>query len=78
MKVNIELIGYIAKSGLPNGHKGGELEIADGITLARLLKLLQISKSMQMLIAVNGAVPSEPCVLRNGDTIQFAPPIVGG
>ena len=78
MKIRIELIGYLAKSGLPNRYKGGELKVADGTTLAQLLELFRISKEMQMLVAVNGSVPDEPYVLHEGDIIQFAPPIAGG
>ena len=78
MKIRIELIGYLAKSGLPNGYKGGELDVADRTTMEHLLELFQISKKMQMLIAVNSRVPDEPCVLHEGDIVQFAPPIAGG
>lgn len=78
MKIRIELIGYLAKSGLPNGYKGGELEIASGTTLAQLLELFRISKGLFMLIAVNGSVLEETYVLCEGDIIQFAPPIAGG
>lgn len=78
MKIRIELIGYLAKSGLPNGCKSGELDVADGTTMEHLLELFQISKEMQILIAVNGSVPDESCVLHEGDIVQFAPPIAGG
>ncbi|MBM3242397.1 MoaD/ThiS family protein [Candidatus Poribacteria bacterium] len=78
MKIRLELIGYLAKSGLPNGYKAGELDVADGTTMGQLLALLQISKEMQMLIAVNGRVPDESCILHAGDIVQFAPPIAGG
>jgi molybdopterin converting factor small subunit len=78
MKIRIELIGYLAKSGFPNGYKGGELNIAAGTTMEHLLELLRISKEMQMLIAVNGRVPDDSYVLSEGDIVQFAPPIAGG
>jgi sulfur carrier protein ThiS len=78
MKIHIELVGYLAKSGLPNGYKGGELEFADGTTLAEALKLFQIPPGMPMLIAVNGSVRDELYVLHEGDSVQFAPPIAGG
>lgn len=78
MKIRIELTGYLAKSGLPNGYKGGELEFADGTTLAQVRELLRITKRMSMLIAVNSTVPEEPYVLHDGDIVQFSPPIVGG
>jgi sulfur carrier protein ThiS len=78
MKIHIKLIGALAKSGLPNGHKGGELEVAEGTTLAKLLELMQISKETPMLLAVNSRVPDEPCFLHEGDIVQFAPPIAGG
>ena len=78
MKIRIELIGYLAKSGLPNGYKGGELNVTDGTTMGQLLELLHISKPLQLLIAVNGRVPDESCILHEGDIVQFAPPIAGG
>lgn len=78
MKIRLELIGYLAKSGLPNGYKTGELDVAGGTTMGHLLELLQISKEMQMLIAVNGRVPDKSCILHEGDIVQFAPPIAGG
>lgn len=78
MKIYIKLIGYLAKSGLPNGYKGGELEIEEGTTLAQLMELLQISEKTSMLVAVNSRVKNELYVLQEGDVVQFAPPIVGG
>ncbi|MFQ6043061.1 MAG: MoaD/ThiS family protein [Candidatus Poribacteria bacterium] len=78
MNIRIELIGYLAKSGLPNGYKGGTLKLADGTTLAQVLELFRISKGMSMLIAVNGRVLDESYVLREGDIVQCAPPIAGG
>jgi len=78
MNIRIELIGYLAKSGLPNGYKGGELEVEDGTTVEHLLKLLQVQKERYLLIAVNDRVPEETRVLQDGDVVQFAPPLAGG
>lgn len=78
MRIQLELIGYLRTSGLPSGHKGGELEADDGTTLAQLLVRLQVPKVGSPLVAVNDSVPPRSYVLREGDVVQFAPPIAGG
>ena len=78
MRIRIELIGYLRTRGLPSGHKGGELEVDDETTLAQLLARLQVSKVGSPLVAVNNSVPARSYVLREGDVVQFAPPIAGG
>jgi len=78
MKILIELVGFLANSGLPNGFRGGELEVADGMKLEELMTLLKVSNRIPLFLTVNGQRANLSVMLRNNDIIRFVPLVGGG
>jgi hypothetical protein len=78
MKIHIELVGFLGHSGLPNGFRGGELEVADGTQLEELMKLLEVLDRIPLLATVNGRRADLSTVLEDNAIVQFVPLIGGG
>jgi sulfur carrier protein ThiS len=84
MKIHTILVGFLAESGLPGGHRGGELKVPEGTTLAQVLAQLQVPDEGSWMVTVNGMLPrrsgrrSLQHVLQDGDVIRFVPRIGGG
>ena len=74
MRIHIELVGFLGDSGLPNGFRGGELEVADGTQLEELMRLLKVLDMIPLLPTVNGRRADLSLVLEDNDIIQLVPP----
>ena len=78
MKIRIELVGFLANSGLPSGFRGGEFEVADGMKLEELMTLQKVSNRIPLFLTVNGQRASLSVVLRDNDIIRLVPLVGGG
>lgn len=78
MKIRIELVGFLARIGLPNGFVGGELDVPDDTTLDTVLDQLGIAHNTPWLVSVNRRLADRDRVLIEGDVVKIIPPISGG
>ena len=78
MKIHIELVGFLGNIGLPNGFRGGELEVADGLKLEELMTLQKVSNRIPLFLTVNGQRANLSVVLRDNDIVRFVPLVGGG
>jgi molybdopterin converting factor small subunit len=78
MRIRIELVGFLGNTGLPNGFRGGELEVADGMKLEELMTLLQVFDRIPLFPTVNGRRANLSVVLRDNDIVRFVPLVGGG
>lgn len=78
MKIQIELVGYLAHEGLPNGFMGGELDVPPGTTLDQVLTQVGVTANAPWLVSVNRRLAAREQVLGDGDVVKLIPPISGG
>lgn len=78
MRIRIELVGFLGDIGLPNGFRGGELEVADDTKLEELMTLLEVSDRTPLFSTVNGRRANLSVVLEDNDIVRFVPLIGGG
>ena len=75
MKVQIKLMGMLKDKSPPNG----QLELADGSTIADALATLDIAPEKVQVITVNGSVERDRSRdLSEGDELSMLPPVGGG
>jgi sulfur carrier protein ThiS len=78
MQIEVKLSGFLQRIGLPNGFRGGALEVADDANVSDALALLQIDERSPWLITHNDQLASRAAALQNGDKLVIIPPISGG
>lgn len=78
MKIRIELVGYLSRIGLPNGYRGGELDVANQISLGDALLSIGVDEHTPLFVSVNQKFATRDQVLQNGDVVKLIPPISGG
>ena len=78
MIIRIELVGFLGSIGLPNGFIGGELEVADAMTLEELMALLEASDQIPLFPTVNGRRANLSVVLEDSDIVRLVPLVGGG
>jgi sulfur carrier protein ThiS len=78
MKIRIELVGFLADTGLPGGYKGGEIELPPGATLRAAFEQLGVPQNTPVLLTINRRAAQLDQVLRDGDIVRLVPPISGG
>ena len=75
MKLTVKLMGMLKEHAPQNG----ELEIADGATIAAVLRELGIESETIQAFSVNGSIDRDrDRVLANGDELTVLPPVGGG
>ena len=77
MKVEVQLSGSLAARLAARGVPG-ELDVADGITVAELLRDLGVPEALTCLTLVNGQDATRAQALRAGDVVAVFPPLQGG
>jgi sulfur carrier protein ThiS len=77
MKVEVQLTGGLA-ARLADRRMPGVIDVADGITLAELLRDLGVPELLACLTLVNGQDATRAQVLRAGDVVALFPPLQGG
>jgi len=79
MTVIVKLFATLARN-LPPGAEGhsARVDLGAGVTVAQLLKHLEVPEGQAKLILVDGVHRSPDTVLRDGDTVSVFPPIAGG
>lgn len=78
MKIRIELVGFLARNGLPGGYKGGDVELPAGATLKTAFEQLGIPLNTPLLATVNRQAAQHDQVLEDGDIVRLVPPMSGG
>jgi molybdopterin converting factor small subunit len=56
----------------------GVMEIPEGITVAMVLKMLNVPSELNKIVIVNGRHSAYDYILEPGDTLVFFPPLEGG
>lgn len=80
MKIEVRLFATLTRY-LPPGTTGKSavLEVADGLTLAGLIRQLGIPLELAHLTLVNGIHQLDKNIpLHEGDTVAIFPPVAGG
>jgi sulfur carrier protein ThiS len=77
MKVEVQLSGSLAVRLAGRGVPG-QIDVADGITIAELLRDLGVPDSLTCLTLVNGQDATRAQPLRAGDVVAVFPPLQGG
>ena len=79
MKVEINLYATLARYLPPNvKDTGGQLDVADGITVEALMRQLDIPIDQVKLIFINGIHADRKTVLKEGNRLGLFPPVGGG
>jgi sulfur carrier protein ThiS len=78
MQVTLELVGYLASIGLPNGFKGGPVSLAEGATIEDLLNTVGLPLPTPNLIIRRKQRARLTDVLEDQDVVAVVPPIGGG
>lgn len=83
MKVRLRLYTILARyapTGPQDASTGSQstLELPDGSTVQDAVNILAIPREFLMLAIVNGKTATMESVLKDGDTLEFLPPISGG
>ncbi len=78
MRVNVTLVGYLEKEGLPGGFHGGAVELPEGAQVVDLLNAIGLPLPTPNLIALGDQIAGLEALLRDGDTLSLIPPIGGG
>jgi len=78
MKIRIELVGFLAREGLPNEFTGGELSVPVGTTLGQALTQIGVAPNAPWLATVNRRLVEREQRLNDGDVVKLIPPISGG
>ena len=79
MKVEVELFATLV-AYLPPGATGDSVtrDIPDGITIAEVIRSLQIPIRLECLTVVNGRDAPFEHRLADGDVLSLFPPLAGG
>jgi molybdopterin converting factor small subunit len=77
MKIDVQLLGYLAKYS-PTGKETFKLELGSDATVSQLLARLKFPVDIEKMVLVNGrqANPSTP--LAEGDEVFIFAPAAGG
>lgn len=73
VQVSGSLAGRLGDRGVP-----GVIDVADGTTVAELLRNLGVPESLGCLTLVNGHDATRAHALRAGDVVAVFPPLQGG
>jgi len=77
MKITIELVGHLDETGLPGGFRGGEVEVAEGASVADLLRAVDAER-VALLVTVAGRAVARTHALAEGAVVRLVPPVGGG
>lgn len=77
MKVEVQVSGSLA-ARLGDRRVPGVIDVADGTTVAELLRDLGVPESLMCLTLVNGQDATRTRALRTGDVVAVFPPLQGG
>lgn len=79
MKIEVRLFATLAQY-LPDEGDGRSvtLEVADGSTVADVVRLLQIPDDMPFISMLNGRDAARDQPLADGDALSLFPPLAGG
>lgn len=77
MKLRVYLQGYLDQYA-PGDNARFEYEMADGATIADLVRKLHIPQDVTSVIVVNDEATDASRVLADGDSVTLVPPIGGG
>lgn len=78
MKIQIELVGYLSRNGLPSGYRGGKLDVPPGMTLGDALSRIGVAENTPLLVSVNRKFAARDQALQDGDVVKLIPLISGG
>jgi sulfur carrier protein ThiS len=77
MKLRVELQAYLEQYA-PDERGTLDYDLADGATVAQLLRKLGVPDELASVIIVSGEATSMDHVLANGDQVTLVPPLAGG
>ena len=77
MQVHIETYANLRQYS-PAGQRSFDLNLASGATVNSMIEALGISRTVKMVILVNGRRTKEGAQLNEADKITLFPPIEGG
>ena len=77
MKVNVQLLGYLAKYS-PTGKEIFTQDLDAGATIGRLLEKISFPPDLEKMVLVNGHRPNEATRLADGDEVFIFSPAAGG
>lgn len=78
MQIEVQLIGFLRQTGLPNGFMGGAVSVPDDATVADVLHRVGAGERTPWLVTHNGELARTATVMQDGDTLVIIPPISGG
>ena len=79
MRVEVRLFATVARY-LPDDHDAGStfLDVAEGGTVAEVVRALGIPADLSRLVLVNGRDANDDRCLAAGDVVTLFPPLAGG
>lgn len=77
MKVNVQLLGYLAKYS-PTEKEIFTQELDPDATIGRLLEKIGFPPDLEKMVLVNGARSNEATRLADGDEVFIFAPAAGG
>jgi molybdopterin converting factor small subunit len=77
MKVNVQLLGYLAKYS-PTGKDIFTQELDPEATIGRLLEKIDFPPNLEKMVLVNGHQSNEATRLADGDEVFIFAPAAGG
>ncbi|PIE66168.1 MAG: molybdopterin synthase sulfur carrier subunit [Desulfobacterales bacterium] len=77
MKIDVQLL-LTFEQAIGQGRNPYTLELAPGSTVADLVSSLPIPQNAPKVVLVNGRLPRDEQVLKEGDRLTVFPPLEGG